>query len=367
MPITETPTRPARRPWFTALRAPFLLLALLLAVPANGADPAGARGRDPDQHPEHSHSTPARTRPSAARSRATPTHAPAHRAPIPYTPPRIPRPEPAHTPAHIDPHYFADHRYGRPEQWHVRALPGHPAPRSPAYEGWYTHWWVHPYWRWVHATTAVVNLGFRCMPWDVAWVPPFRPGWQWAPGHWGGTTWTPGHWEPLGRAPVGYVFVPGFWVAGFWVEGHWRVQDRRGWRWVDGAYVADGVYQQGHWQPAISAPVGRVWEPGFWDGEIWVEGFWRPVRYPGYSWVSARWGDDGVYRCGYWEPTRDRPGFTWVPGWFDGTEWQGGYWVSDAVYQTTDTDRWQPPTDDSESDAAPGSTDGPPLALPTGP
>lgn len=349
------------RPWTGAARVRHLafLLALLLAMPAGAADSAKNPDRDRPAHADRSRATPARP----TRSRPPPAHTPARTHTPARVAARIPRPEPAHVRAHIDPHDIPDHRYRRPDPWHVRALPGHPVPRWPGYRGWYTHWWLHPHWRWLHATRAFVTLGFPCTPWEAAWVPPFRPGWVWAPGHWDGPVWIPGHWQPVAAAPTGYVFVPGFWVGGFWVEGFWRAQARRGWRWVDGAYVGDGVYVQGHWAPATGAPAGRVWEPGFWDGEVWVEGFWRPARYPGYTWVSASWGDDGVYRCGYWEPMQARPGYVWIPGWFDGESWQNGYWVTEAVYQTTDTDKWQPQTEAaSEPDA--GSDEGPALAIP---
>jgi hypothetical protein len=57
-----------------------------------------------------------------------------------------------------------------------------------------------------------------------------------------------------------------------------------------------------------------------------------------------------------------RPGYVWIPGWFDGETWQSGYWVTDAVYQTTDTDKWEPPTETSDPGA--GSEEGPELAIP---
>ncbi|MFZ5477648.1 MAG: hypothetical protein ACOZNI_12800, partial [Myxococcota bacterium] len=270
-------------------------------------------------------------------------------------------------------HRTADHRYARPHPYHVRAHPHahHPPPRFAPYRPWYTHWYVHPYWRWTHSTVVVVWLDFTPDPWVDHWAPPGRPGWVWVPGHWSGPRWIPGHWAPSYGPPVyagaRYVYVPGWWVGPVYVDGYWRTEARDGWVWVDGYYLEDGTYVWGHWEPAGDGPDGYVWEPGFWDGEVWVEGFWRPEFRAGYRWVSSWYDDDGVYHAGYWEPVEDKPGHVWIPGWFDGERWVGGEWVTEAEYEAADPERYQPEEgwDDGHEGAATTEADeGPPLAVP---
>jgi hypothetical protein len=141
---------------------------------------------------------------------------------------------------------------------------------------------------------------------------------------------------------------------------------------VPGHYVGGGAYVSGHWRPTAPPPSGYTWEPGFWDGEDWVEGFWRPASRSGYRWVDGRYVEDGTYQAGYWEPTEPRPGFVWIPGWFDGEVWVQGYWVSEAEYTATDTQAWTPPEgveDGWDQASAPAPESAPqgeeiPLALP---
>ena len=243
-----------------------------------------------------------------------------------------------------------DHRYARPgPYWHRQAYEAHhPPPHHHWYHAWYSHWWVHPWYRWTHATVAVVSFEFGVNPWIELWEPPPRPGWVWVPGHWEHGLWFPGQWRPVGTPPAppvgAWVWVPGWWMGNVYFEGYWRV-DRRNdgdWVWVEGARLADGRYVWGHWAPASPAPAGFVWEPGFWDGEQWVEGFLRPASRPGYAWVDAQYGDDGVYRAGYWEPLVDEPGHVWIPGCSDGERWIPGYWVEQSEYDAADPKDWQP-------------------------
>lgn len=276
------------------------------------------------------------------------------------------------------PHHSNDHRYARPRSAAVRAYPDarHGPPPSRWYRPYYAQWWVHPYYRWVHATVSIVLFDYTVYAWTHDWAPPPRAGWVWVPGHmeaW----WIPGHWEPAGPVPVSYgghwVYVPGWWVGDRYMEGYYRAADRGpGWTWVEGRWTGEGVYQWGHWEPVNRTPAGYVWEAGYWDGEDWVDGFWRPQLRNGYRWVSAAFDEDGVFEGGYWEPVVDRPDSTWIPGWFDGNEWVDGYWVSNVEYNAATPDTYNPPPgfDDGWSDdtagasSTPANPDEQPLAIP---
>jgi hypothetical protein len=113
-------------------------------------------------------------------------------------------------------------------------------------------------------------------------------------------------------------------------------------------------------------PDGYTWEAGFFDGEIWVEGYWRPVARGGYRWVPARTTSDGVRNGGYWEPIESRADSVWIPGWFDGNQWVEGYWVSKSEYDATDPSTWEPyagwDADEEESDDD-SAQEGPPVAI----
>jgi hypothetical protein len=268
-----------------------------------------------------------------------------------------------------------DHRFARPDPYVVIVHPVRPAPRVVWYRPYWTHWYVHPYWRWTHATLAIALLTYDPDPWHDYWLPPVRAGWVWVPGHFGAWGWIPGHWEPVGPSPAAYgvnwVYVPGYWVGGMYVDGFWRRADRAGWLWVDGYYLDDGSFVRGYWAPAGVAPKSDyVWEGGFWDGEYWVEGFWRPERRAGYRWVNSWLDDNGIYHGGYWEPLEERPGMVWIPGWFTGEKWEEGYWVSEHEYNATNVQDWEP--DEGWDAQAPAGrsmldTDEPPPAIPVSP
>lgn len=289
---------------------------------------------------------------------------------IPYT-----GPAPAAT---VSLAHSRDHRFAHPRPHWVRPLPGHPVPAHRWYRPWYTHWWVHPYYRWMHATVVFVHFDFTPDPWGPAWLPPPRAGWDWVPGHWAGAIWVPGHWRPIAPAPAWYRvpwrFVPGFWAGPIYVEGYWRQEARPDWVWVEGEYLADGSYLPGHWEPVGPGPEGYVWEPGFWDGQDWIEGYWRPAARAGYRWVSAHYDPDGSHHAGYWEPLEQRAGWVWIPGWFDGDQWQPGYWVKQSDYDNADPDAWTPPEgwDDGWDNTTPppsadeSDAESAPLALPVG-
>lgn len=157
--------------------------------------------------------------------------------------------------------------------------------------------------------------------------------------------WNPGYWRPVRSAPrAGYAYVPGWWDGDIYIEGYYRRQARRdgSWRWIDGQYANNGQYSRGHWEPQNSAPEGYVWEPGFYDGETYVDGFWRPQFRNGFTWLSAYYDEDGIFHAGYWLPITEEIGFTWVPGWFDGNQWVEGYWVRADEYASEDVQNWQP-------------------------
>lgn len=268
--------------------------------------------------------------------------------------------------------HSADPRYTRPDSHGVRPPPyAHDRPPIVhSYAGWYTGWYCHPWYRWTWGTYAVVSFGFWVDPWVVWWVPPSRWGWTWYPGYWSYGVWWPGYWGPVAYAPMGYVYVPGWWENTVYVEGYYRVEDRDGWEWVDGYYLEDGTHVRGHWRPTGEWPEGYTWEAGFWDGQDYHDGFWRPEFRAGYVWISASYDQDGVYHAGYWAPLEDKPGYQWVPGWFDGNEWIPGYWVSDEEVQNEDVDAWKPPPahdsghQDTPMQEAPTTGGDAPLAIP---
>jgi hypothetical protein len=237
---------------------------------------------------------------------------------------------------------------------------------------------VHPYWRYTHATWAVVWFPFTPDPWSAWWTPPYRYGWTWVPGGWAGNTWWPGYWTPTTTVQitrgVRYVYVPGWWETEAYIEGHWRVAERSDgdWVWVDGYYLEDGAYVRGHWRPTQPGLKGYVWEPGFWDGEAWIGGFWRPQYHKGFRWIASYYDDSGLFHGGFWEPLRAVEGQVWIPGWFDGNEWVAGYWVSEAEYRDADPTAWEPAEgwDDGREamlpTPAPVDEDDAPLAIPVG-
>ena len=194
----------------------------------------------------------------------------------------------------------------------------------------------------------MVSFAFNAHPWNVTWAPPVRNGWYWIPGHWAGHVWVPGYWQPSISAPVysgvNYVYVPGWWQNDLYVEGYYRpsYRDDGDWIWMDGYYLEDGTYVSGHWAPTYLGPDGYVWEAGFFDGEEWIEGFWRPEYRSGFVWVSSWFDDDGIYHTGYWEPIQATQGQVWIPGWFDGNVWIEGYWVSENEYLNTNVRDWEP-------------------------
>lgn len=245
-------------------------------------------------------------------------------------------------------HYGADPRTSRPNPVQRRPHPeaGAQAPQRRGYGPHYVRWWSHPYWRYQSCVTIVV-LGGALYPWAVGWMGPPRDGYIWVEDQsWAG--WVPGSYAPATVAPefggVAYVWVDGFWVGETYIDGFWRPERRLdgAWVWVDGAYDTAGVYHPGYWEPADAWPEGMTWEPGFFDGHQWVEGFWRPAARAGFLWVEARMDSAGVRQAGHWLSLESRPGSVWVPGWFDGHRWVEDGWAPIATVQAVDLGAFEP-------------------------
>jgi hypothetical protein len=243
------------------------------------------------------------------------------------------------------PHRTTDPRYVRPTAAHVHATSYaiHRPPVVHTYRPYYTRWYCHPWYRYRYSTWAVVSFDFVIYPWYAWWVPPARYGWAWSPGYWDYGYWHPGYWAPVSTAPIGYAYVPGWWEDEVYVEGYYRVEQRDSWTWVDGYYLDDGTYVRGHWMPDGAGPEGYVWEAGFWDGESYVDGFWRPEYRGGFAWIDAYYDGDGIYHSGYWMPLEEEPGKVWIPGWFDGSGWIDGYWVDESEVTEEAVESWVPP------------------------
>lgn len=157
---------------------------------------------------------------------------------------------------------------------------------------------------WHHRRVAVTrSFGWQVNPWSRGWRPPIRDRWIWMPGQYRYGYWCPGYWIPSqAMIPAGFVYVPGWWVGQVYFEGYYRPQIRRDgdWIWIEGYYLNDGSYVWGHWMPANPGPPGHVWEPGFYNGETYVDGFWRPQFRQGFVWISSYYSLEGVFYSGYW-------------------------------------------------------------------
>ena len=260
----------------------------------------------------------------------------------------------------------SDPRYDRPAHDDVGSCPGagNGRPDHGAYLGLYGGWYVHPWYRWQYGTTLVVHTTWGQLAWSEGWTPASRAGWTWVPGSWIGGIWNPGYWQPLAPPPAGYVFTSGTWYGGVYVDGYYRVARRTDgdWTWVPRSVREGRLAVPGHWRPQRDGPDGYVWEPGFWDGQRYNDGFWRPRKRRDYRWVDARVDERGVLRSGYWEPRAARTGQVWVPGWFDGNSWQRGYWISESDWESEDVRGFKAPA--SEADAPAQDAEELPLGIP---
>jgi len=271
---------------------------------------------------------------------------------------------PSGRPTHRDGRDVRDVRYDRPSAARTRIYVNYSGvryhrPGRYSYYPYYTGWGCHPYFRYQYSTVAVFGFGYSVYPWYDWWAPPARAGWRWVHGYMGYGYYHPGYWSPVHTAPAGMVYVRGWWEDEVYVDGYYRARSRAGWRWVNGHYDKHGVYYRAHWRPVGPAPDGYAWEAGFWDGEQYVDGFWRPDDRPGFLWASGFYDGDGVFHAAYWLPEHDEPGAEWVPGWFDGSAWQDGYWVDASELSQEAIEQWEPPAevDDYEDGALPPQTE----------
>jgi hypothetical protein len=140
------------------------------------------------------------------------------------------------------------------------------------------------------------------------------------------------------------------------------------WVWIDGHYNEDGSYIPGHWRPVADAPDGYVWEPGFFDGQVWVEGYWRPARRDGYHWVAATYDGDGIYDAGYWDPRRRQARLRLGPGLVRrepvdrGVLGHGGRVQEHRSVELPGRRGWNDGWDDKADRSA--ADEGPPIAIP---
>jgi hypothetical protein len=107
-----------------------------------------------------------------------------------------------------------------------------------------------------------------------------------------------------------------------------------GWVWVADRPGIHGRWIAGHWAHVGVPPrPGWAWVPGWWNGVLWITGFWRPEVLVGYHWIEAGPGPDGAWVPGYWEPDAPAPeGMIWRPGYWTGTAWVSGRWVPVESY-----------------------------------
>ncbi len=294
---------------------------------------------------------PPTTRPPSSGNRPV-TRPPTHGRPPSYRPP----PPSRHPPSRYNPYWYNPRPVSRAVPWYYVYYPPYYAPYYP----WHLRWYVHPYARYWWPVSHWVWLGGPVYPWTIGWAAPVRPGWVWVSAVAVGTAAAvtannrrasePGHYEPAQEPPQEYVYVEGFWVGDGYVEGFYRLQSRGDdWLWVDGRYTEDRVYQWGYWMPRKAPPQGYRWEPGFFDGERWVEGYWRPVERAGFTWVNSFFNEEGEFTTGYWAPTEEKQGMTWIPGWFDGTSWVEGYWADSREVQKANLEDFEPGDPDPQA------------------
>lgn len=174
------------------------------------------------------------------------------------------------------------------------------------------------------------------------WVEPFyrepsRPGLTWVEPTVEGQRYVGGHWRPVSVRP-GQVWVRGSRTeSGLWIAGFWRQAQLPGFTWVAGRRAEDGRWLSGGWQPD-KGKKGWIWVSGHvGPGNTWVRGAWRKAAVKDHVWTSAK-VVGGVWRLGYWSPTKLQAGKIWVPGVRDGDTIQVGSW-RDA---TKDGHLWVP-------------------------
>ena len=190
---------------------------------------------------------------------------------------------------------------------------------------------------------------------DGFWRKQAEPGFFWQDAGWDENgEWVDYDFIPSDDAPEGYTWEPGYrGDDGVWNLGFWRSEEREGFDWKGGAYD-DGDYVQGQWEPEeeiiieeeyIYEPgyradtgywipgfvrhrdrAGFSWMPGYWDGPEWVAGYWAPTsRRHDHVWVRGHVGVDGRWVPGHWRAT-DRAGYGWVNGYWVADTYVWGFW-----------------------------------------
>lgn len=74
---------------------------------------------------------------------------------------------------------------------------------------------------------------------------------------------------------------------------------RTGYAWIPGHVDNAGFWVPGHYRPVMSRP-GYEWEPGYWRGAVYVDGFWRPNHVQGLRWVPGHYTDNRGFMPGHW-------------------------------------------------------------------
>jgi len=181
---------------------------------------------------------------------------------------------------------------------------------------------------------------------DGFWRKTSEPGYLWQDsGYDAQSNWIDYGWVPLEGAPENYTWVTGYRGSdATWKMGYWRAEERAGHDWA-GGYYEDDEYVSPQWLPE-EVNSEELYVPGYRATTgYWIPGFRRQRTRMGYQWVNAYW-DNGMYVPGYWQPTRRRTSYRWIPGhvgvdgyWVYGTwqptarrgySWVDGYYVADV-------------------------------------
>ncbi|MBN1828441.1 MAG: YXWGXW repeat-containing protein [Deltaproteobacteria bacterium] len=108
---------------------------------------------------------------------------------------------------------------------------------------------------------------------------------------------------PLKPPPpaAGFIWIERYkHASGVYIGGFWRPAAKEGFVWTDGVWSDDGQWTPGHWAPVKAKP-GFFWVPGYWNGAVWVEGYWRPSVNQGHGWIPGHYDDSGFWLAGHWE------------------------------------------------------------------
>ncbi|MEW6516388.1 MAG: hypothetical protein AB1439_05715 [candidate division FCPU426 bacterium] len=96
--------------------------------------------------------------------------------------------------------------------------------------------------------------------------------------------------------------------------------------WVEPYSLQEDVVVPGFWR--LRDRAGFIWVDGYWNGAYFCPGYWKPLKSCGSQWVWVPghwWGKYWIE--GKWRPAK-RTGYTWREGhWTRNGEWEEGYWV----------------------------------------